>query len=235
MKYSSVVSGVFRSRPNRFIAVCTINGEDLAVHVKNTGRCRELLIPGAKVWLEPGKPGRKTPYSLIAVEKGGLLINMDSQAPNAVAEEALRDGGLSLPGFETPELVRRETVYRDSRFDFYLESKGKPAFLEVKGVTLEEGGLCSFPDAPTQRGTKHLEGLIQAKEAGMGAFVLFVIQMEGMRAMVPNDKTDPAFGGALRRAEKAGVGILARACRVTPGGLVLAGPVPVFPHGGFPG
>lgn len=232
MKYTSVTPGIFLARPNRFIAVCRVNGRETPVHVKNTGRCRELLIPGTEVWLEPAAdPGRKTAWSLVTVKKGGMLVNLDSQAPNRVAEEGFRSGALALPGLENPELVRRETVFGGSRLDFKLEGRFGTAFGEVKGVTLEENGVCAFPDAPTERGVRHIEELIRAKEEGFGAFLLFVVQMEGMRCLVPNDKTHPAFGEALRRAAGAGVLIAARECRVLPGEITIAGEIPVFPDG----
>ena len=173
MKYSNVVPGVFLRRPNRFIAHVEINGEEQVVHVKNTGRCRELLPQGAKVYCQHfDSAKRKTQYDLIAVEKGERIINMDSQAPNAAAKEWLAGGGLG----EIQDL-RPETVHGDSRFDFAFQKDGKPCFLEVKGVTLEENGVCAFPDAPTQRGVKHLRGLAAAVAEGYGAYVLFVIQM----------------------------------------------------------
>lgn len=232
MQYWKTVPAAFLSRPNRFIAVCRCQGEDVRVHVKNTGRCAELLLPGSEVWLEPAVSGqRKTAYSLVAVQKRSRLINMDSQAPNRVAEEALKSGALCLPGIGRADLVRRETVFGDSRFDFYLEGNGRRGFLEVKGVTLEEGGVCRFPDAPTERGVRHLHGLMEAKRQGYEAAVLFVIQMEDARYLLPNDATHPAFGEALRQAEKAGVAILARNCRVTPDSLTLWEPRPVYPGG----
>lgn len=231
MLYRSVVPAVFLSRPNRFIAVCRVNGTEVRVHVKNTGRCRELLRPGAEVWLEPAEGPRKTAFSLIAVQKGERLVNIDSQAPNKVAEEALREGRLCLPEIGCPELVAREKTFGSSRFDFYLEGNGRQGYLEVKGVTLEENGVCRFPDAPTERGARHLRELILAREQGYAAAVLFVIQMEGVRYLVPNDGTDPAFGAALREAAAAGVAVLARECAVKPESMVLGQEVPVFPCG----
>ena len=232
MKYTSVTPGIFLARPNRFIAVCRVNGRETPVHVKNTGRCRELLIPGTEVWLEPAAdPGRKTAWSLVTVKKGGMLVNLDSQAPNRVAEEGFRSGALALPGLENPELVRREAVFGGSRLDFKLEGRFGTAFGEVKGVTLEENGVCSFPDAPTERGVRHIEELIAAKKAGYGAFLLFIVQMEGMKFLIPNEKTHPAFGEALREAAKAGVAIIARTCSVKPGSIWLDGEIPVYPDG----
>lgn len=223
MRYGEMVPGVFRARPNRFIAKVEINGIEETVHVKNTGRCRELLPAGAKVWCEKAKnPERKTKFDLITVEKNGRLINMDSQAPNIGAGEWLASGGLG----NVTEL-RAETVHEDSRFDFSFRLDGKPCFLEVKGVTLEEDGVCAFPDAPTQRGAKHLRGLIRAVQEGYGAYVLFVIQMKGVKYLHPNDATDPAFGKALREASADGVKILAVDCEVTEDSMVLRDAVEV--------
>ena len=227
VKYPNMVPGIFQNRPNRFIAQVEIQGQMQTVHVKNTGRCRELLIPGARVWCQQAaNPNRKTPYDLIAVEKGERLINMDSQAPNTVAGEWLASGGLGAV-----ENLRPETVHGDSRFDFSFTREGKPCFLEVKGVTLEENGICAFPDAPTQRGAKHLRGLIRARQEGCGAYVLFVIQMGDVTAFHPNDATDPDFAAALREAAAAGVEILAMDCAVTPDSLEIRNPVPVHLSG----
>ena len=218
-----MVSGVFRSRPNRFIAHVEIGGEMQVVHVKNTGRCRELLVPGCRVWCQRAdNPARKTQYDLIAVEKGTRLINMDSQAPNRAAGEWLASGGLG-----EIDNLRPETTHGDSRFDFSFTRAGKPCFLEVKGVTLEEDGVCAFPDAPTQRGAKHLRGLAEAARQGYGAYVLFVIQMADVKYLHPNDRTDPAFGTALREAAKQGVQVLAVQCRVTPESMEITEFVPV--------
>ena len=223
MKYSQMVPGRFLRRPNRFIAHIEIDGREEICHVKNTGRCRELLPGGVPVWCErSGNPARKTRYDLIAVQKGQRLVNMDSQAPNAAAGEWLRSGGLGRI-----ENLRAETVHGDSRFDFSFEKDGKLCFLEVKGVTLENDGVCAFPDAPTQRGTKHLRGLIRAAGEGFGAYVLFVVQMEGVKYLTPNDETDPAFGAALREAAKNGVTVLAMECSVTPEEMVISKPVEV--------
>ena len=223
MQYTNMVSGVFHDRPNRFIAHVEIDGQLQVCHVKNTGRCRELLVPGARVWCQRfDSPKRKTMYDLIAVQKGCRLINMDSQAPNKAAGEWLAAGNLGrLEG------LRAETVHGSSRFDFSFRKDGKPCFLEVKGVTLERGGICAFPDAPTQRGAKHLQELAQAAAEGYGAYALFVIQMEGVKYLRPNDSTDPAFGAALRAAADAGVQILAMDCRVTPDSMRLNAPVEV--------
>ena len=223
MEYGKMVPGVFLARPNRFIAHVQIDGREEVCHVKNTGRCRELLPPGAEVWCqESDNPARKTKYDLITVKKGDRLINMDSQAPNTAAREWLLAGGLG----EISEL-RPETVHGDSRFDFSIMKDGKRCLLEVKGVTLENDGVCAFPDAPTERGTKHLRGLARAAEEGFGAYVLFVVQMENVRYLHPNDATDPAFGKTLREAAEAGVKILAMDCRVTPGSMALNKSLPV--------
>ena len=211
MFYTNMVPGTFLSRPNRFIAHVEIDGRTETVHVKNTGRCRELLPAGARVWCQRSdNPARKTKYDLITVRKGELLINMDSQAPNIAAEEWLRSGGLG-----EIENLRRETVHGDSRFDLSFVKDGRQCFLEVKGVTLENGGVCAFPDAPTERGAKHLRGLLRAAQEGYGAYVLFVIQMSPVRYLHPHDATDPQFGQALRQAAAGGVQVLAMDCRVT--------------------
>lgn len=222
-----MVPGVFQSRPNRFIAHVEINGQVQVVHVKNTGRCRELLVPGARVWCQHShNPARKTQYDLITVQKGGRLINMDSQAPNAAAREWLTAGGLG-----SIENLRPETVHGDSRFDFSFTLHGVPCFLEVKGVTLEENGVCAFPDAPTQRGAKHLRGLTEAARQGYGAYVLFVIQMADVEYLHPNDRTDPDFGTALREAAAQGVNILAVTCQVSENEMIISGSVPVYLEG----
>ena len=229
MIYPSVVKGRFLSRPNRFIAHVELGGETLVCHVKNTGRCRELLVPGRTVWLAEGtSPARKTKYDLIGVEKpipGGVLpVNMDAQAPNQVFGGWAAAGGL---GF-VPALLRPEVRFGESRFDFYWEDgPDRRGFWEIKGVTLEEDGVARFPDAPTLRGVKHLEELIRAREAGYEAGVYFVVQMPGMRWVEPNDATHPQFGRALRRAAEAGVRVLALECRVEPDQLEITGEVPV--------
>lgn len=223
MQYRKMVRGTFLSRPNRFIAHVEIDGKEQVCHVKNTGRCRELLPPGAQVWCQVADdPTRKTKYDLITVQKGARLINMDSQAPNAAAKEWLLSGGLG-----EIENLRPETVYGDSRFDFSFALDGKQCFLEVKGVTLETDGVCAFPDAPTERGVKHLQGLSKAAKEGYGAYVLFVIQMKDVKYLHPNDVTDPAFGTALRQAKKAGVQILAMDCCVTEDTMVICKPVDI--------
>lgn len=224
MKYSeSIVPGVFLSRPNRFIAHVEIDGQKEICHVKNTGRCRELLPAGAQVYCADClSPARKTRYDLIAAQKGNRLINMDSQSPNLAAKEWLLSGGLG-----EIESLKPETTFGDSRFDFSFIKDGTLCFLEVKGVTLETDGICAFPDAPTQRGVKHLKELTQLKCKGYGAYILFVIQMEDVRYLHPNDVTDPAFGKALREAAGAGVEVLAYDCAVTPDSMTLQAPVPV--------
>lgn len=236
MKYQKVVQGTFLRRPNRFVADVLIDGKEERVHVKNTGRCRELLVPEATVYLEDVRDaacGRKTGFDLIAVEKkhenGIMLINMDSQAPNKVAEEALRAGRLPIltAAGRSPQTVRREVTYGNSRFDLYAEDGGKRALIEVKGVTLECGGTAMFPDAPTQRGIKHIRELIRAREEGYETAVLFVIQMEQVRRFCTNERTHREFGEELRRAQAAGVQILAYSCKVESDELTLDRPVPV--------
>ena len=223
MRYENMVPGVFLARPNRFIAHIRIDGQTEICHVKNTGRCRELLPQGAQVWCRrDDNPKRKTKYDLITVRKGSRMINMDSQAPNAAAKEWLSGGGLGPIGE-----LRAETVHGDSRFDFSFLLDGKMCFLEVKGVTLEHDGICAFPNAPTERGAKHLRGLTQAAREGFGAYVLFVIQMEDVHFLHPNDVTDPAFGAALREAAENGVTILAVDCRVTEDTMTIRNFVPV--------
>lgn len=224
MQYSNMIPGIFRSRPNRFIAHVDIEGQTEIVHVKNTGRCRELLPTGAEVYCQKSdNPNRKTKYDLITVRKGSRLINMDSQAPNAVAKEWLLSGGLG-----NAKTVKAETTHGDSRFDFSFTLNGKTCFLEVKGVTLENDGICAFPDAPTDRGAKHLRGLQKCVEEGFGGYVLFVIQMSDVAYLHPNDATDPAFGKALREAAAAGVQVLAMDCIVTEDSMTIGNPVPVI-------
>ena len=223
MHYDRMISGTFLARPNRFLAQVVIRGTVETVHVKNTGRCRELLPVGAQVWCQQwDNPSRKTKFDLITVKKGQRLINMDSQAPNLAAGEWLRAGGLG-----PLEELRAEQKHGDSRFDFSFLREGKRCFLEVKGVTLETEGVCAFPDAPTERGAKHLRGLTEAVQAGFGGYVLFVIQMGDVRYLHPNDATDPAFGKALREAAAAGVQVLAVDCRVTEDEMTIGEFVPV--------
>ncbi len=223
MEYRRVLPARFLSRPNRFIAQVELAGQVETVHVKNTGRCRELLVPGAAVYLAAAEnPARKTAYDLVAVEKGSRLINLDAQAPNRVFGEWAAAGG--LPGLT---LLRPETAWGSSRFDFYWESAGARGFVEVKGVTLEVDGGAYFPDAPTQRGVKHLRELIAARQAGFRAAVCFVIQMKPVDFFSPNDLTHPQFGQALREAAGAGVEVWAYDCAVAPDRLALDAPVPL--------
>lgn len=229
MKYAQVIRGEFVQRPNRFIACVRIDGKEELVHVKNTGRCKELLLPGVAVWLSRSdKPQRKTKYDLIGVEKkreekAPLLVNMDSQIPNAAAEEWLPKSGLFSPAAR----IRREVFFGNSRFDFYIEDGARKAFMEVKGVTLEHNGIARFPDAPTVRGVKHIRELIACLQKGYEAYVLFVVQMKEISCLRPNDETHRAFGDALREAAAAGVKILAVDCLVTPYSLVLDAPIGV--------
>lgn len=224
MKYANITPARFVCRQNRFVAFVELNGETEKVHVKNTGRCRELLQPGVTVYLtKSSNAARSTAYDLVAVEKGDRLINMDAQAPNRAVEEWLRSGGL----FADVKLIRPETVYGGSRFDFYLETETEKVFLEVKGVTLEQGGTVRFPDAPSRRAVKHIEELIRAKGEGYRAFVMFVIQMEQADHFEPEWDIQPEFGDVLCRAARAGVEILAYNCRVAPDSLAVNRPVPV--------
>ena len=224
MKYPNIILGRFLRRPNRFIAHVELDGQEVVCHVKNTGRCRELLVPGAVVWLcKSDNPARKTAYDLVAVQKGDLLINMDSAAPNAVFGEFARAGKF-LPDTEG---VKSEVRYGASRFDFCITAGGQTHYVEVKGVTLEEAGVVRFPDAPTERGVRHLRELMDAKAAGYGAHAVFVIQMERARYFTPNERTHPAFAVALREAAEAGVQVHAYTCRVTSDGMEMAEPVPV--------
>ncbi len=217
MHYPNMVPGTFLVRPNRFIAHVEMEGQVQICHVKNTGRCRELLPAGAQVWCQQwDSPTRKTKFDLITVQKGARLINMDSQAPNKAAAEWLLGGGLGKI-----EALRPEVRHGQSRFDFAFTKDGQPCFLEVKGVTLEQDGVCAFPDAPTERGTKHLRELQQAAGEGYGAYVLFVIQMTDVKYLHPNDATDPAFGAALRAAAQAGVQVLAVDCTVTSDSMTI--------------
>jgi len=222
MKYEKTCIGTFISRPNRFIAYVDIDGEQIVCHVKNTGRCKELLMPGVKVILEiSSNPNRKTAYDLIAVYKKDRLINIDSQAPNKVANEYLH---LLFPNADE---IKPECKYGNSRIDFRITEKDQISYLEVKGVTLEQDNIVSFPDAPTERGTKHLKELQKAKKEGYGAYVLFVIQMSDVLEFRPNDNNDPEFGKELRSAKKSGVEILTVSCNVTENSLDADSPVPI--------
>ena len=213
MKYQNITKGIFVDHPNRFTAHVNVEGNRETVHVKNTGRCRELLLPGAEVWLTaPQTTGRKTKYDLIAVRKSnGLLVNVDSQAPNAVVREWLEK--------QQYDLIKPEYRYGDSRIDFYLEKKTEKTLMEVKGCTLEMDGIGYFPDAPTERGVKHLHELAKAVRAGYQAVLSFAIQMEGITEVRPNIQTHPEFGAALEEAKAAGVQVLFLPCRVEPYGL----------------
>lgn len=225
MKYSSIVKGRFLERPNRFIAHVEICGKAEKVHVKNTGRCRELLLPGAEVYLEKSdNAGRSTQYDLVAVKKGERIVNMDSQAPNQAVLEWLKSGGLF------PEVVelRPETTYGHSRFDFYVETKSEKVFLEVKGVTLEDKNVVSFPDAPSERAIKHVEELIRAGRDGYRVIVLFVVQLENAEYFMPSWNNHPEFAEALCRASEQGVEVMARECSVTAETMTIAGEIPVF-------
>lgn len=225
MQYHNIKKAYFLCRPNRFIAHCLMEGEEVVCHVKNTGRCRELLTDHATVYLEESSnPVRKTKYDLIAVEKGDLLINMDSAAPNAAAGEWLKAGQLLKP----PVLVKPEQKHGDSRFDFYMENSREKAWIEVKGVTLERAGIALFPDAPTQRGVKHINGLIRCVEEGYSAYLLLVVQMKGVDCFRPNRETDPVFAQTLLEAARAGVQIHALDCVVTPDSMRLDRQLPVM-------
>ncbi len=224
MQYTNIMAGKFLTRPNRFIAHVEIAGREEIVHVKNTGRCKELLLPGATVYVQHFPEGkRKTKYDLIAVEKQNLLINMDSQAPNKVVQEWL----MEQEPFGKITYLKPECKHGDSRFDFYLETEAKKMFIEVKGVTLEEKGVVMFPDAPTERGVKHVQELCHCLEQGYEAAIVFVVQMSGMRYFTPNRRTHAAFAEALERAEACGVGMLALSCEVTPKSLAINGEIPI--------
>ena len=255
MQYTNVMAGRFIARPNRFIAHVEIAGQEEIVHVKNTGRCKELLVPGATVYVEHFPEGkRKTKYDLIAVEKvveglpvhgdlesdsaveknglihstptnkkPTLLINMDSQAPNKVVQEWL----VAHEPFGKITYLKPECKHGDSRFDFYLETETRKMFIEVKGVTLEENGVVMFPDAPTERGVKHVQELCHCLKEGYEAAIIFVVQMSGMRYFTPNRRTHAAFAEALERAEACGVQMLALSCEVSPASLVINGEIPI--------
>ena len=217
MRYSNIRTAEFIRRPNRFIAHVLLDGEEVICHVKNTGRLKELLLPGATVFLEESdNPARKTRFDLVGVLRGDAVVNIDSQAPNQAVGEWLRKGGL----FADVSHVKAEARYGDSRFDFYIESaSGRKAFLEVKGVTLLQDSVARFPDAPTTRGVKHIGELVKCLEDGYEAYILFLLEMKGSKWMEPNDATHPAFGQALREAAKTGVKVLAYDCLVTPESL----------------
>lgn len=232
MKYMNVIEGKFIDRPNRFIAMVEVGGNTEKAHVKNTGRCRELLIPGVQIYLEDfaGRMGkRKMRYSLTGVMKGNQRVNIDSQAPNTVVKEALLSEKIRLPGMDHLVTVKGEYKYGGSRLDFYVEDEhGRKGLIEVKGVTLEVDGAAKFPDAPTERGIKHVEELIKAKAEGYLVYIIFVIQMKGVSVMMPNDDTHRAFGDVLRRAAKAGLHVLAYNCIVTENSLEIDESIPVI-------
>ena len=217
MKYQNIVTGIFLERPNRFIAICKIGDEIYKCHVKNTGRCRELLIEGTTVFLEKStNPLRKTPYSLISVQTDSGIINIDSQIPNAIAEEGILSGNIKLP-FLNDEIIllKREKTYGKSRFDIYIETATEKVFVEVKGVTLKKGDVAMFPDAPTARGVKHINELITASNDGYKSCILFIIQMEHTTSFSPNNTTAPDFCNVLKLAETSGVNILAYDCNLS--------------------
>lgn len=225
MKYENIVKGKFLKRLNRFVALCELEGEQLYCHVKNTGRCAEILVEGAECFLEKSSnPERKYAYSLIAVQKGDRLINIDSQAPNKAAGEFILRGGIG----DGIEKLRPEKTFGSSRFDFYFEKSGRRSFLEVKGVTLERDGRVCFPDAPTERGTKHLKELCLCIDEGYDAYVLFVVQMKNVKSFSPNCETDPAFAEALKAAAEKGVKIFAFDCRVTENEMIIEDEIPVM-------
>ena len=229
MRYDNIVSGRFISRPNRFIAIVAVNGVEETVHVKNTGRCRELLVQGCTVYLEESEnKNRKTRFDLVAVEKDvgngrKILVNMDSQAPNKAVGEWLRSGAL----FGEDAIVRSEVRFGNSRFDFFILQGERRIFLEVKGVTLECDGVAMFPDAPTERGVRHVRELAGCIKEGYEAYIMFVIQMKGMRLFCPNKKTHPEFGESLIYAEKNGVKLLAYDCIVAPDSMLIDSPVEI--------
>lgn len=226
LKYSNIEDATFVSRLHRFAAIVNINGKNETVHVKNTGRCREILIPGAKVYIERSQnPNRKTRYSLISVVKNDRIINIDSQAPNFIVYEAIKKARLGEVGYV--DKIVREKTYLHSRFDLFFEKNGFKGFIEVKGVTLENHGAALFPDAPTERGTKHLKELVIAKEQGYMAFVIFLVQMKDVDYFTPNKNMDPKFSDALLKAAKRGVQILSYDCHVKKDEIVLADPVPI--------
>ncbi len=224
MKYDNIKKARFLNRPNRFIANIEIDGREEVAHVKNTGRCRELLTEGAEVYVyESDNKERKTKYDLITVKKGDRLINMDSQAPNKIFYEWVTSGNL----FKDISYIKPECKYENSRFDFYIEADNKKIFVEVKGVTLEDNGVVRFPDAPTERGVKHINELISAKGNGYDAYIVFIIQMDNVKYLEPNYKTHKEFGEALRIAKDKGVNIIAVNCDVTENTVCAKEYVPV--------
>ena len=225
MHYSNIEKGIFLSRPNRFLAHVVVDGKEVVCHVKNTGRCKELLIPNCEVYVQHhDNPNRKTEYSLISVQKGNRLVNIDSQAPNIAVKEWLEHNQI----IQQIRKIYPEKKYCNSRFEFSnLEREERPAYVEVKGVTLEENGVVLFPDAPTERGIKHIYELCQCKKDGFDAYIIFVIQMQNVRYFTPNIKTHPAFGEALQHAKERGVNILAFDCKVTPDSMSISSRIPV--------
>lgn len=224
MKYSNVISGKFVSRPNRFTAIVEVGGLEQTVHVKNTGRCRELFVPGAEVYLQKAEnPARKTKYDVIGVKKADRIINIDSQIPNKVFGEFVSCGDF----LNDVTYIRPECTYKNSRFDFYIEADGKKIFVEIKGVTLDEDGVARFPDAPTERGIKHLRELTDAVENGYTAYAVFIIQMKGIKYFEPNYQMHQAFGDALNEAAEAGVNVLAFDCVVTEDSICIDNSIPV--------
>ena len=218
MKYNKTVKATFIERPNRFVAKVILGGAEIYCHVKNTGRCREILVPGATVWLEDSEnPARKYRYSLVTVKKGERLVNMDSQAPNKAVGEWLSGNGY----FKNIKLLKPESKYGSSRFDFYCEYEDKKAFIEVKGVTLENDNVVSFPDAPTERGARHVTELSECIKEGYEAYIIFVVQMKDVLYFEPNSVNDPVFATSLKEAKKAGVNIIAVDCDVTDKEMII--------------
>lgn len=224
MRYENTVTGIFKERPNRFIAVVDIDGKEERCHVKNTGRCKEILIEGAKVVLAGPFENRKTRFDLVAVYKGDMLINIDSQAPNKAVHEFFSSASL----FDDIETIRPEFTYGDSRFDFLIITGNKKILMEVKGVTLESDGMTLFPDAPTERGLKHVRELVSSMADGYETYVMFVVQMSGIHGFTTNDEMHPAFGEAVREARENGVKVLAYDCIVTENEMAIDKQVPVF-------
>ena len=227
MNYNNIIAGTFIKRINRFIAQVEINGQIESVHVKNTGRCKELFIEGQTCYLEiSDNPSRKTKYSLITIYKGNMLVNIDSQVPNKVVYDAILSG--QLPGFEDLEILKREYTYGNSRLDIYFKRKGgKEGFIEIKGVTLEREGYATFPDAPTIRVTKHVKELMQAVKEDYECYIFFLIQLRPVSHFEPNRLMDPDFSHALSKAHKSGVGILAYDSKVHTSGIELGSPIPI--------
>jgi len=229
MQYAQTCQATFINRPNRFIAQCQIGKKEVTAHVKNTGRCKELFVPGAQLILNyVPAPNRKTDYDVVAVIKNNRLINIDSQIPNAVVLEALHTKQLILPQMEQLTMIKSEVVYGKSRLDFYLESEKRTMYMEVKGVTLEENGIVLFPDAPTQRGIKHIYELIHAVQNGYEACLFFLVQMNQIQYFTPNMKTHPEFGEALKKAAHQGVQLLCYDSIVTSDSIQIGKPVPIF-------